>query len=147
MKPIEIFNGTDAEVRIVGKRETTIPRNEVAIFDRYSEFTRPNAAGVPHVSLQVDRKTLLYSLNHRIPDEWAHTRIRLLLHTDLLLYLLHPSRTLAESLASQPEGFPLVGISRSSNEQRPNKSLQPTPTAVMPPAAQEIMPAVGVAEH
>jgi hypothetical protein len=28
-----------------------------------------------------------------------------------------------------------------------NKSLQPTPTAVMPPAAQEIMPAVGVAEH
>jgi hypothetical protein len=29
----------------------------------------------------------------------------------------------------------------------PNKSLQPTPTAVMPPAAQEIMPAVGVAEH
>jgi hypothetical protein len=38
-----------------------------------------------------------------------------------------------------------------SGEQRtpsgPNKSLQPTPTAVMPPAAQEIMPAVGVAEH
>jgi hypothetical protein len=30
---------------------------------------------------------------------------------------------------------------------RPNKSLQPTPTAVMPPAAQEITPAVGVAEH
>jgi hypothetical protein len=30
---------------------------------------------------------------------------------------------------------------------RANKSLQPTPTAVMPPAAQEIMPAVGVAEH
>jgi hypothetical protein len=30
---------------------------------------------------------------------------------------------------------------------RPNKSLQPTPTAVMPPAAQEIMPAVGVAEQ
>jgi hypothetical protein len=38
-----------------------------------------------------------------------------------------------------------------SGEQRtpsgPNKSLQPTPTAVTPPAAQEIMPAVGVAEH
>jgi hypothetical protein len=30
---------------------------------------------------------------------------------------------------------------------RPNKSLQPTATAVMPPAAQEIMPAVSVAEH
>jgi hypothetical protein len=30
---------------------------------------------------------------------------------------------------------------------RPNKSLQPTPTAVTPPAAQEIVPAVGVAEH
>jgi hypothetical protein len=30
---------------------------------------------------------------------------------------------------------------------RANKSLQPTPTAVMPPAAQEIMPAVCVAEH
>jgi hypothetical protein len=30
---------------------------------------------------------------------------------------------------------------------RANKSLQPTPTAVMPPAAQEITPAVGVAEH
>jgi hypothetical protein len=29
----------------------------------------------------------------------------------------------------------------------PNKSLQPTPTAVMPPAAQEIMPAAGVVEH
>jgi hypothetical protein len=29
----------------------------------------------------------------------------------------------------------------------PNKSLQPTATAVMPPAAQEITPAVGVAEH
>jgi hypothetical protein len=29
----------------------------------------------------------------------------------------------------------------------PNKSLQPTATAVMPPAAQEIMPAVAVAEH
>jgi hypothetical protein len=29
----------------------------------------------------------------------------------------------------------------------PNKSLQPTPTAVTPPAAQEIVPAVGVAEH
>ena len=28
-----------------------------------------------------------------------------------------------------------------------NKSLQPTPTAVTPPAAQEIVPAVGVAEH
>jgi hypothetical protein len=33
------------------------------------------------------------------------------------------------------------------SERRANKSLQPTPTAVMPPAAQEIMPAVGVAEH
>jgi hypothetical protein len=32
-------------------------------------------------------------------------------------------------------------------ENRPNKSLQPTPTAVTPPAAQEIVPAVGVAEH
>jgi hypothetical protein len=30
---------------------------------------------------------------------------------------------------------------------RPNKSLQPTPTAVTPPAAQEIVPAVGVADH
>jgi hypothetical protein len=30
---------------------------------------------------------------------------------------------------------------------RPNKSLQPTATAVMPPAAQEIMPVVAVAEH
>jgi uncharacterized protein affecting Mg2+/Co2+ transport len=30
---------------------------------------------------------------------------------------------------------------------RPNKSLQPTATAVMPPAAQEITPAVAVAEH
>jgi hypothetical protein len=30
---------------------------------------------------------------------------------------------------------------------RPNKSLQPTATAVLPPAAQEIMPAVAVAEH
>jgi hypothetical protein len=30
---------------------------------------------------------------------------------------------------------------------RPNKSLQPTPTAVTPPAAQEIVPAVDVAEH
>jgi hypothetical protein len=30
---------------------------------------------------------------------------------------------------------------------RPNKSLHPTATAVMPPAAQEIMPAVAVAEH
>jgi hypothetical protein len=30
---------------------------------------------------------------------------------------------------------------------RPNKSLQPTATAVMPPAAQEIMPAAAVAEH
>jgi hypothetical protein len=29
----------------------------------------------------------------------------------------------------------------------PNKSLQPTATAVMPPAAQEIMPAEAVAEH
>jgi hypothetical protein len=29
----------------------------------------------------------------------------------------------------------------------PNKSLQPTATAVTPPAAQEIMPAVAVAEH
>jgi hypothetical protein len=30
---------------------------------------------------------------------------------------------------------------------RANKSLQPTPTAVTPPAAQEIVPAVDVAEH
>jgi hypothetical protein len=30
---------------------------------------------------------------------------------------------------------------------RPNKSLQPTATPVMPPAAQEIMPGVAVAEH
>jgi hypothetical protein len=29
----------------------------------------------------------------------------------------------------------------------PNKSLQPTATAVTPPAAQEIVPAVSVAEH
>jgi hypothetical protein len=29
----------------------------------------------------------------------------------------------------------------------PNKSLQPTATAVTPPAAQEIVPAVAVAEH
>jgi hypothetical protein len=34
-----------------------------------------------------------------------------------------------------------------SNAQRPNKSLQPTATAVTPPAAQEIVPAVAVAEH
>jgi hypothetical protein len=34
-----------------------------------------------------------------------------------------------------------------AGSKRANKSLQPTPTAVMPPAAQEIMPAVGVAEH
>jgi peroxiredoxin len=33
------------------------------------------------------------------------------------------------------------------SSESPNKSLQPTPTAVMPPAAQEITPAVGVAEH
>jgi hypothetical protein len=32
-------------------------------------------------------------------------------------------------------------------QRRPNQSLQPTATAVMPPAAQEIMPAVAVAEH
>jgi hypothetical protein len=30
---------------------------------------------------------------------------------------------------------------------RPNKSLQPTATAVTPPAAQEIVPSVAVAEH
>jgi MOSC domain-containing protein YiiM len=29
----------------------------------------------------------------------------------------------------------------------PNKSLQPTATAVTPPAAQEIVPAVAVTEH
>jgi hypothetical protein len=34
-----------------------------------------------------------------------------------------------------------------ANRFSPNKSLQPTPTAVTPPAAQEIVPAVGVAEH
>jgi peroxiredoxin len=33
------------------------------------------------------------------------------------------------------------------SRESPNKSLQPTATAVMPPAAQEIMPAVAVAEH
>jgi hypothetical protein len=32
-------------------------------------------------------------------------------------------------------------------DSRPNKSLQPTGTAVTPPAAQEIAPAVPVAEH
>ena len=37
--------------------------------------------------------------------------------------------------------------SESNVDPRPNKSLQPTATAVMPPAAQEIMPAVAVAEH
>jgi hypothetical protein len=36
---------------------------------------------------------------------------------------------------------------QSCSPSRPNKSLQPTATAVMPPAAQEIMPAVAVAEH
>jgi hypothetical protein len=36
---------------------------------------------------------------------------------------------------------------RESAPNLPNKSLQPTPTAVTPPAAQEITPAVGVAEH
>jgi hypothetical protein len=36
---------------------------------------------------------------------------------------------------------------RNSIAPRPNKSLQPTATAVMPPAAQETMPAVAVAEH
>jgi hypothetical protein len=40
-----------------------------------------------------------------------------------------------------------AGIDVQRFPSRPNKSLQPTPTAVMPPAAQEIMPAVGVAEH
>jgi hypothetical protein len=33
------------------------------------------------------------------------------------------------------------------NPAGPNKSLQPTTTAVTPPAAQEIAPAVVVAEH
>jgi len=33
------------------------------------------------------------------------------------------------------------------SENSPNKSLQPTATPVMPPAAQEIMPGVAVAEH
>jgi hypothetical protein len=45
-----------------------------------------------------------------------------------------------------PPGFTLIAF-RFRLPSRPNKSLQPTPTAVMPPAAQEIMPAVGVAEH
>jgi hypothetical protein len=36
-------------------------------------------------------------------------------------------------------------LNASSN--LPNKSLQPTATAVTPPAAQEIVPAVAVAEH
>jgi hypothetical protein len=36
---------------------------------------------------------------------------------------------------------------RESAPNLPNKSLQPTPTAVTPPAAQEIVPAAGVAEH
>jgi hypothetical protein len=33
------------------------------------------------------------------------------------------------------------------DRKRPNKSLQPTPTVVTPPAAQETVPPVGVAEH
>jgi hypothetical protein len=47
------------------------------------------------------------------------------------------------------EGIRASVLKRSLTEQptRPNKSLQPTPTAVMPPAAQEIMPTMGVAEH
>jgi hypothetical protein len=44
--------------------------------------------------------------------------------------------------ATSAGGFLLAKILK-----RPNKSLQPTATAVMPPAAQEIMPAVAVAEH
>ena len=38
-------------------------------------------------------------------------------------------------------------IQPSAELSLPNKSLEPTPTAVTPPAAQEIAPAVGVAHH
>jgi hypothetical protein len=41
----------------------------------------------------------------------------------------------------------LAPISTGATAVPPNKSLQPTATAVMPPAAQEIMPAVAVADH
>jgi hypothetical protein len=50
-------------------------------------------------------------------------------------------------------GYPQMAEPRGSfrdfkaTQIRPNKSLQPTATAVTPPAAQEIVPAVAVAEH
>jgi hypothetical protein len=40
-----------------------------------------------------------------------------------------------------------IGLISEALSSEANKSLQPTPTAVTPPAAQEIVPAVGVAEH
>jgi hypothetical protein len=51
----------------------------------------------------------------------------------------------------QPKSGAIAGVSYEigwrATSPGPNKSLQPTATAVMPPAAQEIMPAVAVAEH
>jgi hypothetical protein len=41
----------------------------------------------------------------------------------------------------------VILLTMTPSRESPNKSLQPTATAVMPPAAQEIMPAVAVAEH
>jgi hypothetical protein len=45
------------------------------------------------------------------------------------------------------KAFGVTAELRSGVRPRPNKSLQPTATAVTPPAAQEIVPAVAVAEH
>jgi hypothetical protein len=82
-------------------------------------------------------------------DWWAQTQ-RLLPKVALFPKQNPREKRVLTRLELLSEGE-LVEYLEMSGEQRtpsgPNKSLQPTSTAVMPPAAQEIMPAVDVAEH
>jgi hypothetical protein len=87
---------------------------------------------------------LIESAEMNLPVEAPYLRFNLLVAYYLERSGWSPLRLHRENV-SREDAEREVRIGLQTEEA--NKSLQPTPTAVMPPAAQEIMPAVGVAEH
>jgi hypothetical protein len=81
----------------------------------------------------------LLMLNRRPPQQWIDATWPVMMRVESVLTLDFALPELSTRAKTWRKGV--------EDPERPNKSLQPTATAVMPPAAQEITPAVAVAEH
>ncbi|PTY02221.1 hypothetical protein DB347_24430 [Opitutaceae bacterium EW11] len=143
--------------------------NVVYLFkgDRFGvRITSPNAPGLPEVTYEPDliKADVVFSFSQEHADAKWMMMLKLESRLDKPLYMSAlmtvPGKTgiyRTSILPLQPKlsnfeswPHPIVQLALkdfSFSAPSPNKSLQPTPTAVTPPAGAGVAPASGVAEH